>query len=309
MTAGTTPMVLSMFQAAGDLTQTELLASQAQVQVNTTAILNLAIAGLELAGDFYDPASILGDALTLATQTTAFGDDSQSLPGPEYSAVAAATALAGKAETFALNVQNGYDMMVQAIYSDWGKLSYIGQQVVNTSSPWYQTSKTIPQELVDAFNLAAKKSTYMQVLPSMIYKDAWPSQQATSPSQIGSWKFFECAKTGKCEYKCTSYYATRNIPANAMSVYATPNDSTTGNSSIHGLYILSQPIKNQGSDFVSQVYPSDALMTLLTGSGNGNFNIPLDWLFSSSSPLKNQGGPTYSNLAPVCYNIGESKFQ
>ncbi|QOY87916.1 hypothetical protein [Paludibaculum fermentans] len=309
MSAGTTPMVLSMFQAAGDLAETELSASQAQVRVDTSAILNLAISGLELLGDFYDPASVLGDALTLASQTSAFGDDSQSLPGAEYAAIAEATALAGKAETFAVNVENGYNMMVQAIYCDWGKLSYIGQQVADTSSPWYQTSKTISPNLVAAFDTAAKKSTYLQALPTLIYKDAWLYQQATSPSQVGSWKLMECNnKTGKCEYKCTSYYATRSIPANVTRTYGTLNDSTTGDNTIHDLYVLSQPIKSQGSDYVSQVYPSDALMTLLTGSGPGDFNLSLDSLLSSSSLLKNQAGPVYSNVASACYNIGGTKF-
>ena len=308
MSAGSTPMVLSMFQAAGNLAETELSASQAQVKVNTSAFLNLAIAGLERAGDFFDPASVLGDALTLAAQTSAFGDDTQSLPGAEYSAISSATALAGKAETYAVNVQNGYNMMVQAIYCDWGKLSYIGQRVVDTSSPWYQTSKTIPQELVDAFDTAAKKSTYIQALPTLLQKDAWLDQQATSPSQIGSWKLGECnEKTGKCQYTCKSYYATRSIPANVQAVYGTLNDSTTGDNTIHDLYILSQPIKGQGSDYVSQVYPSDTLMTMLTGSGEGDFNLPLDSLLSSSSLLKNQSGPAYSNLG-VCYNIGGTKF-
>lgn len=308
MTGSGTPMVLGMFQAAANLSETELRTVNDQVKVNVPSIYNLAIAGLELVGDFFDPASVLGDALTLASQTGVFDDDTSSLPGTEYAILTNVASLAANAQTYALNVENAYNMMTQAIYCDWGKLSYIGKATVDTSSPWYQTSKTVPQGLVDAFNLAAKKYTYIQALPKMYKKDAWLNQQASSLQAIGSWKLDTCDnKTGSCEYRCTSFYATRAVPADATRIYTALSDSTTGDNSVHDVYVLSTPIANNSSTFVSQSYPSDQLMTLLTGSGSNDFNIPVDVLFAPNSPVQNQSGPIYSNVEPVCYSIGSMK--
>lgn len=279
------------------------------VGMNLSGWLNLAAGLASIPGALLGPADLplaaaaFGTASGLLWTGSAIQSPFGSQDPPSYENVFDTTLgnMQANADNYAQNVIDSYAATLDIIYSDWGKLSAIGDKTEDSDSGW-DFQDALKLELVsDVMGNGTQRSIYLQLLPQFFQLDTYPGVQVNDVTKLGMYWYLQSDVRDEYGESCTASYS----PSPTSPGFAIYNQ--IGNTSTHDIFVIGGTITNQGTENVKEAMPSSGLVDMLFGKSN--LNIPPDMVYSSNQTsggfMTYRGGPVQKN--GYCYAAPCSK--
>jgi hypothetical protein len=189
-----------------------------------------------------------------------------------------------------MSLANSTNRLFQGIVNDWGKLSVIGSGYGSHSTPWYMCTNcngaNVPEAAVPAFALGAKRSFYLQLLPTVYSSDFFLDRSDSSPASIS--RLVTTLGNPRC------FHPYSMAPSSATGSY--PNGNNPSNWDTYTI-TQTQMTKVDFSTFSSLSFPSSALLNDLFGAPNLGGLAP-------NPPLSGGSGLTMDQLLPTGGYLG-----
>jgi hypothetical protein len=194
----------------------------------------------------------------------------------------------------------GFDVMTDSITSDWGRLSTIGPEVVDSNNSTFFTPDQASQNLaVQGITQAASRNFYMTLLPIFYKVHYWPgvagyTDQTKNIPDMGV--FHQSAGVSYCNafylnpaqnHASDDLTGLGTAPANTNVWFATPVGGNTPffDSSINPInfYMIAGQVTNAGTNTTSiQLIDTDLAENLF---GSGGLNLPIGEFVMPTGPM------------------------
>jgi len=208
-------------------------------------------------------------------------------------------AMEEQAAVYSGNLALSYDISLDNIYSDWGKLSATGAKTANSSNGWYFDSNVSVLSLGNELANGVRRSIYGQLLPQFYQLDTYLQQPVPDLDKIGM--FYSVDAYGEYLTSCHGSYSSTVLNNNNLyRVFPSPSGQGTD------MFVFGGPIANQGSKNVDESFPSDSLLSIMFGTDSGDLSIPQGLLLGTNLLNLRSGGPnmgTYGGITQ-CYKPG-----
>jgi len=208
-------------------------------------------------------------------------------------------AMEEQAAVYSGNLALSYDISLDNIYSDWGKLSATGAKTADSSNGWYFDSNVSVLSLGNELANGVRRSIYGQLLPQFYQLDTYLQQPVPDLDKIGM--FYSVDAYGEYLTSCHGSYSSTVLNNNNLyRVFPSPSGQGTD------MFVFGGPIANQGSKNVDESFPSDSLLSIMFGTDSGDLSIPQGLLLGTNLLNLRSGGPnmgTYGGITQ-CYKPG-----
>jgi len=185
----------------------------------------------------------------------------------------------------------GFDITLDSILADWGKLNTLGPKITDSSLPAFYSPNQVAQNgAVQMLTKASERSFYMALVPTVYSVDFWPSfygngndGSTANVPDMGSYH------PGVTEDTCNPFYST---PAPAYSYqwtatpggFAQPDWSIEGQSSTPADYSVIRGAISQRATTELKFAWMDASLAQQLFSPSG-LNIPFDLFVTPYGPM------------------------
>ena len=271
------------------------LAASVNILRGTTAILSLVVP--EAAPVFTMAAS----TLWLATAASPLDTTSTGIPSPFNDLTTTLGDLAKNEAKYDLAAPDGFDEMMDNIYSDWSKLDAVATNVLNA---WAFDYATDWDGVATALTNSATADFYTDLIASVYSMDVFVGQPAsvTAPSGIGSVKVGTPPCHGQCPQSCDALY-----PAlNPSSLLTTHGWVKHGLGPTHDFLIIGGPISGNNTNAMKETLPTQDLLDTLFGlTSAGDLNLFNDLFFAANGILPRRVGTSAPGFSggTLCYNF------
>lgn len=194
--------------------------------------------------------------------------------------------LTARGSASAAKLVASYGIVLDNIYSDYGRLQYVGNK---TGSTWKFQNQIQLDQISNVLTNGALRATYAGLLPQMYSVDTYLAQPVSSPTQLGSWYEPSISTNGYVNYFCEATYPTE--PEWTLTA------TTDGTGSNTDIYVLGGTISRNNSPDHIENMPSSTLQNAVTGLGIGT-----EELFAGGL-LPHRNGPMNGTVG-MCYQIG-----
>jgi hypothetical protein len=299
-----TTILTAASDAAGELEQPD----SASINLNMSNLSNLAGALFSLGALGFDeddfPIMALASGVLWAAGSSQIVNPSPSgIPDPWSTITTQISTLTKESQNIVSNTGFAWATVQDNVFSDQNKLNAFAY---NADNGWASSNQQGYQNITPAIQASAQISFYTQLFGSINEIDsyaAYPYTSTTNPGEIYTWGIPGCYE-GSCMYTCVDVYPS-NLPQEGWTSYPSIISGP------HNLdfYIIGGPIKNNGSDSVSEKFPTQTQLDTLFGNATGQFDLPLDMFYSANGPLQRRTGTQNPNRGwDFCSPKGSTTF-
>lgn len=288
---------LNLIEAASSAAADLKVAQATRIGINSSAVLNLA-STLTSIGSLTGvaPAPLLGvfEGMLWVVNAAGTPDGRDGIPSPDYTLLTTVAKLSATQTEYISAQQHNYNKVVNAILSDWTKLSTVGK---NITSKWAIKDYTAWNNLLPANDRAASLYFNTQI-GGELYSTSLFVTKAEKPWLQGSWRFKYAGELSF--YQCTALFPNPGVTS-SWQVY--PSNYTVGS---NDLVIMTGQVKYNNDPSMSITLPSQTYVDRLFGSGTKSFSLPADLVFAPFGPFPRRTElPDYG--AGSCPTIGARK--
>lgn len=195
--------------------------------------------------------------------------------------------LSNNSDQYAINLTASYDTALDAIYSDWGKLSATGAKTANSNSGWQFNNQLTSLLLGEKLAAGVRRSMYIQVLPQFYSQDTYTDQPITNIDKLGMFWTYTSDDYSWIN-KCIASYPS-SLTTQGYEIYANPLFGSTTD-----IYVMGGTINNNGTEQVTESLPSPLLLNTLFNPGDdesptGPLNIPQGLIYGTDVLAYRQG--------------------
>ncbi len=210
----------------------------------------------------------------------------------------------------------GFDLTVDSILSDWGRLSTIGPLTTDsTNTSFYSPNQIAQAGALTAINLGIQRSYYMSLMPSLYSVHLWPAVAGTdvfdpnnnnqnvpaAGSQDKKGNQYPWYMTGQSAYP--SPYSYEWVPSpgqgNGTTGQMYPSTNFQDNCPIH-VYVIAAPQTSSSTRGTSKAYMqpiSDALGRQLFSAAG--LAIPFDEFIGRNGPFRTASQYTWMDMTTM----------
>jgi hypothetical protein len=295
----------------GQLLAPKPLTGAAAANAKVSQWLNFASAAISLAAIGIDPSALpfvtgamsaASGGLKLGAAFSVFDGSSPPL-SYENGFDTTLASLEANADTYQENLVSSYGQALDAVYSDWGKLSAVGAKTADSDSGWSSLNQVSKGLIGSILATGTARSLYAQALPQFYELDTYQAQPVSTIGKIGMLSY-DAVTAG---WSCVATYPSK-IKAQNFSVFPTPGSTTASD-----VYVIGGTIIDQNNNGVTESLPSTVLLNTLFSAPNvndgttaGYLNIPTDYVYAASLQsggyLTYRSGPSQGN--GICYKPG-----
>lgn len=242
-----------------------------------------------LASGINKSIGVVSDLLSGAS-TVAGGlstQSSSSLPSPQYTFVSTIGELANQDLQGQMNA--GFDVLLDSILSDWGRLSVIGPKITDSDNPgFYSPNQTTQNLFLQSLNQAAQRSFYLALAPVYDSVYYWPTllTSGSYPVDLGHIQ-------GAYDPTCESLYQS---PTTNLSILRWPTPTYGGSQGYFNSY--SNPGSSNGGVFVDMYVIGKQSGKLTDGSKINFIDADLAATLFSAQGLNLPLGPALGPKGP-----------
>jgi hypothetical protein len=235
---------------------------------------------ITIIGDIFQGAGSITGGLGSSTNSTA-------LPSPNYVFTTTIGELANSDLQGQLGI--GFDIMLDSILSDWGKMSAIGPLITDSSNTGFYSQNQVAQNAtIQQMNQAAQRSFYLSLLPSFYSVQYWPGVYGAASNNNAPDMGDNPERT-----TCNSFYLwSPNPPPFVSTWYPSysgapqpfPSDPVGGGPIINiDYYVIGGTVQDKSSTSARiQFIDTQLASTLFSASG---LNLPFDPFVSRTGPM------------------------
>jgi hypothetical protein len=234
---------------------------------------------ITIIGDIFQGAGSITGGLGSSTNTTA-------LPSPNYVFTTTIGELASSDLQGQLGI--GFDIMLDSILGDWGKLSAIGPLITDSSNTGFYSPNQVAQNAtIQQMNQAAQRSFYLSLLPSFYSVQYWPAVYgAASNNNVPD--MGDDPGQGKCNafylWPTTPSFVSTWYPSYSGAPQPFVSDPVGGGPVINiDYYVIGGAVQDKNSSSARIQFIDAQLATALFAAGG--LNLPLDPFVSRTGPL------------------------
>ncbi|CAN5703201.1 hypothetical protein BH10ACI4_BH10ACI4_08190 [soil metagenome] len=234
---------------------------------------------ITIIGDIFQGAGSITGGLGSTTNTTA-------LPSPNFVFTTTIGELANSNLQGQLGI--GFDIMLDSILGDWGKLSAIGPLTTNTSNLGFYSQNQVAQNAtIQQMNQAAQRSFYLSLLPSFYSVQYWPSVYGAASNNNAPDMGDNPERT-----TCNSFYLWPQAPAFSNTWYPSysgapqpfASDPVGGGPVINiDYYVVGGAVQDKSSTSARIQFIDTQLASTLFGASG--LNLPFDPFVSRTGPM------------------------
>jgi hypothetical protein len=235
---------------------------------------------ITIIGDIFQGAGAITGGLGSSTNTSA-------LPSPNYVFTTTIGELANSDLQGQLGI--GFDIMLDSILGDWGKLSAIGPLITDSSNTGFYSQNQVAQNAtIQQMNQAAQRSFYLSLLPSFYSVQYWPAVYGAASNNNAPDMGDNPERT-----TCNSFYLwSPNPPPYVSTWYPSysgapqpfPSNPVGGGPVINiDYYVIGGAVQDKSSTSARIPFIDTQLAsTLFSASG---LNLPFDPFVSRTGPM------------------------
>ena len=285
---GAAATVASALSAPTTASVTVNLAASVNILRGTTAILSL------VAPEAAPVFTMAAATMWLATAASPL-DTSTGIPSPFHDVTTTLADLTSTHAAYGAGATDGFDEMMDNIYSDWSKLDAVPTNVLNA---WVVKKTADWDDVTNALTQSAGADFYTELIASVYSVDVFVGQPAsvTAPSGIGSVKVGTPPCHGQCPQSCDALYSS-SLPANGWVQH--------GLGPTHDFLIIGGAISHNNTNAMKETLPTSDILNTLFGTSTGDLNLYNDLFFAANGILPRRVGTSAPGFSggTLCYNF------